>query len=562
MKISKTNIYISIISGLMTINTATFATTVVLANDTPSIVIQAPTTTTNAITYTLTKNTEQVINTNALQSQLQTHDVTINTPGTVTLPQTLNLGSTHHTLTINANQINLPNTLSIQGNNQIDLHTNTLAPQPTGTYRILQTHNDQVQIDQHPSNFANVANITSNQPLDSAIAITDVQDLQNIANNPSTNYTLANDINGNGQTITALSNSGFTGTLNGNGFTIQNLTINGSGEGGLFSAIYCNANAPSIQNIAFSDITLTNSTGLLANSLYPATNPTSACIQNVTVNSMTFASGPQSGSNPDLGGLIADDYGANLNTILMKVTYQNITGGSDTYNDFGGIIGNMMGGSLTNAYVDLEPATNATITVQNLGGITGELTGNGTYSNVGVTGKLSVASPTQLIGNVVANVGGLIGIDCAPITNGYSDVTITATTPLFSETSNTIANLAGGASLKSLYVIPSALPTLSSNCPNCVKGALVAIDSASVVNSGLSNIVIDTQNLKDTPIIGNYSGALNEIVQATDTAMRTKQPYMQAGWDFTNTWMMSAGPNQYPYPYFQFQKAFLPGVSS
>ena len=77
--------------------------------------------------------------------------------------------------------------------------------------------------------------ITSNESASGAIAINSVSDLQNISSNPSGNYILMTDLDLSGVDWTPIAD--FSGTLNGNGHVIRNLTVNTSGQAGLFANI-------------------------------------------------------------------------------------------------------------------------------------------------------------------------------------------------------------------------------------------------------------------------------------------------------------------------------------
>ena len=88
-----------------------------------------------------------------------------------------------------------------------------------------------------------------------AIAINSVDDLRNIESNPSGNYILMTDLDLSGIDWVPITN--FSGTLNGNGHVIRNLTVNTTGNAGLFAEL----EEASISNLGIENADVTSSAG-------------------------------------------------------------------------------------------------------------------------------------------------------------------------------------------------------------------------------------------------------------------------------------------------------------
>ena len=547
---------LAICSSLSMLNGSAFAGTVLLANDAPTQINQAPQLQNGVLQYTLNGNMQQTLNTADLQRALQSHDVDIQTTGQVALPQVLDLGSTTHRFSINAHQLAMPNDFTIEGGRQVILNTDTFSPQATGTYFIDKATNTELTVYQHPNNFSQLAKIKSNTAIATNIPIYTLQDLQNISQNLAGHYVLMNNINAAGHSIGSfITKAGgtayFQGTFNGQGYTISNLNVQiadglWNNVHSLFGNIVCQANSSSIENVTFSNVTLNNAVALLADELSNG-NQSTPCITQVTVRNMQFVSTPSSSLSEDavIGGLVALSSGSSVTHVLMNMNYGNL--GDSGYIDIGGIVGDTdtNGAALQNDYIHITPATsNSTLSAQNVGGTIAELMGGATFQNVGVSGTLAVSGSVQSLGGLIASANG------ANLTDAYSNVSFTALGSVVNA-SNGIGNGLGDT-LNNIYIIPSNLPTVSGS--NASAGILLGF----AMGATNTHILIDSQTLDNQPIMNDSTTIPAGVNVLSDTQMQTQSTY--SSFDFGQVWFMPKRllGTHYFYPYFQFQESMTP----
>ncbi len=303
----------------------------------------------------------------------------------------------------------------------------------------------------------------------------------------------------------------FAGTFNGNGHVISNVQIDDTTH----------------INVGFFGVT---------------TGTVEAVGVSVTVDA---SSDPMVGS---VGGLVGWEKSG---SITDSYATASVTGGSSTSSD-GGLVGTQ-NGSITSSH----SAGSVSGGMSSLnGGLVGEQIGS-------ITG--SHASDT-VTGGDGANDGGLVGIENANITDSYATGAVAG--------GRTSANgglvgdqNSGTGSVTNTYATGSVTGGTSSE-----NGGLVGQLSLNVVDSYASGAVTGGSNAYDGGLVGNnYGGSMSDSFFDTQTtgltngvgsgsatgttgeatsAMQTESTFTNAGWDFTNTWGMSASVNS-GYPYLQ-----------
>lgn len=297
-------------------------------------------------------------------------------------------------------------------------------------------------------------------------------DLNEIHNNPSAHYVLANDIDM--QTAKDwVPVESFTGTLEGNNHSISNLHINSSDYNtGLFSAI--SGDSTYVKNVTFIKPTVTStSTGYVGvlSAKASATTIDNVHIYNATVNA------PQPSE-------YSYSYGACVGGIVSQVTSMtNMTGCSfdgtinAPYSQYvGGIAGQLMTG-------DSIVACSAT------GSYTGKIDVGGIVGNNFGAFVLDCHSDVQLSG--VKEIGGIVGSLDAQIGRGivrrcYAKGTITSTdAPRFGRRSlgGIIGNLQGNYSFNDAYP--------AYDVEGCVSGVDIVVENltTSEQSSTLDNAI-------------------------------------------------------------------------
>jgi len=352
---------------------------------------------------------------------------------------------------------------------------------------------------------------------DDPVMIYDVDDLQDMAEDLSGHYALANDIDA---SETAGWNDGagfepvgtgpfneienhFTGSLDGNNYTISNLYIDRDETDyiGLFGCV----SEAEIKNLGLIDVDITGgeNTGSLVGLLRNG-----GMIENV------YSTGVVSGQR-DVGGLIGlvRDVGTRITDTHSTVD----TTGSSLY--VGGLVGSKTYGVIERSYATGDVSGDWAV-----GGLVG--------SNSGQSIIYSYAT-----GNVFgrSNVGGFVGITSTNgnIFNCYSTGTVTRTT-------GTATDLAGFSAHNSRSRIINCYST----------GPVYWQDSTQPSDRGfLATVDTDgnyemTGNFWDVETSGQTSstseGAGN-VTGMTTAEMKTRSTFTDAGWDFDDIWWMSEG---------------------
>ena len=187
----------------------------------------------------------------------------------------------------------------------------------------------------------------------SGTAITSVDDLKAVENNPGGSYYLANDIEvPEGLSLFTDSRTPFTGTFDGNGYAIKNYTYSTTTEDLMHAGLFCRT-----KNASFKNLSMTN--------------------VNISVKS---------------GGNFAALAAYGQGTTFENITVSGKLSASGIVNSLGGIVGSLNGGSLTKctnkADVTITDAAGATAA-----GVAGAASGNTTVKNCTNSGAISISDP-------------------------------------------------------------------------------------------------------------------------------------------------------------------------
>lgn len=187
----------------------------------------------------------------------------------------------------------------------------------------------------------------------SGTAITSVDDLKAMENNPGGSYYLANDIEvPEGLSLFTDSRTPFTGTFDGNGYAIKNYTYSTTTEDLMHAGLFCRT-----KNASFKNLTMTN--------------------VNISVKS---------------GGNFAALAAYGQGTTFENITLSGKLSASGIVNSLGGIVGSLSGGSLTKctnkADVTITGAADAAAA-----GVAGTASANTTVKNCSNSGAISISGP-------------------------------------------------------------------------------------------------------------------------------------------------------------------------
>lgn len=253
--------------------------------------------------------------------------------------------------------------------------------------------------------------------------------------------------------VGSTSGASFTGSLDGDGYTIENVTITGSGDIGLFGFL----DGATIADLAIEDSTFSSTAvnlGALAGRAYNST-----AISNVRghTNSVTSSDG-------NVGGLIGRMSGA---TIAGSSSQQStVTGGSD---NVGGLVGYTLGiNSVTDSF------TTGTIAgTVNVGGITGHID-TGPSAIVTSYSAMTFSSVTNTNGGLVGRVKSGAVLEHS---FSVSDMTAGAGT----SSGAAFGNVDIGATMTGIYI--DDLKAGRSNCSGSGAGSCTGINVAGEGNN-------------------------------------------------------------------------------
>jgi len=466
--------------------------------------------------------------------------------------------------------------------------------------------------------FIRSASATGNGTSANPYVIVDVYGLQGIGSNATTVgqfFNLGSNIDA---TTTTHWNSGagflpigdnlsdkFNGTLNGQGFAISNLFINqpastsftglidnmlgtgtvmnlsllnvditgnadvgaitGLNQGGTISSTMANGivitgtvtgmsnfvggvagnNSGIISGTAIGDISIGVSVNSsVANSfLGDVTGLNNATLTNVTATGTVTAP-----NGTSVGGLAG---GMQAGTITNSTASGNVTG----FNNVGGLIGSMLGGTLNStALAGITASGNVTATGMNIGGLIGDnaatlaptaqgdITATGTVTATGAnqtslagliglnSGSISNFTNTIVITSAYDSVGGIVGDNTGMITNSYNSATITGkadvggiagsmTAGTISDSYNSAAIVGadsvggvvgniGGGSLNKVYNTGTVLNDGATASPSAFGGIAGTLSgSTSLTNAYNTGLVLATQGGQAGTAVGGIIGS-------------------------------------------------------
>ncbi len=357
---------------------------------------------------------------------------------------------------------------------------------------------------------------------DDPFIIASIEDILEFRNNSTLRigyYRMENDIDLTGTTYTeAFIPETFNGIFNGNGHSISNLTIAANLDNiGLFSTLY-----GSINNLALinNDIGGGSFVGGMVGKNYYGTINTS------------YSIGAVNGYD-NVGGLV----GWNSGTISYSYTTEEVNG----YDNVGGLVG-WNSGTISYSY-----ATEKVNGYDNVGGLVGWNSGTISYSyaNGAVTG-------TEVVGGLIGinsgtincsyatglvygdiRLGGLVGINSGKISSSYANGAVAGTEYIGGLVGwNVVYNNSSGT-INCSY----ATGEVTGSGNNV--GGLVGYKYAGTI----SNCFWDTET-SGWLISDGGTGKSTAEMQDVNT-------FLNAGWDFDNTWHMPYQATGYPMLWWQ-----------
>jgi hypothetical protein len=285
-----------------------------------------------------------------------------------------------------------------------------------------------------------------------AITITDWNDLDNVRNDLSADYVLANDLDtnttgyssvasssangGNGFDPIGNTSNGFTGSFDGQENTISDLFIDRPGADDVSLFGYAGSTGE-ISNIGVKNVDLNadSSVGGLVGENRDAKISNSYSTGNV-------------GGSTDIGGLVGENVGG-----IISESYSTVDVSSDNDN-VGGLVGEIRSGEISKSYSTGNVNGDA-----DCGGLVGELDSNGKIFNSYSTGNVS--------GNF--DVGGLVGVSSGTVTDSYWDTETSGQSSSAGGTGLTTSEMTGasapsnmtGFDFSSVWTTTDSYPELS-----------------------------------------------------------------------------------------------------
>ncbi len=157
----------------------------------------------------------------------------------------------------------------------------------------------------------------------SGTAITSVDDLKAMENNPGGSYYLANDIEvPEGLSLFTDSRTPFTGTFDGNGHAIKNYTYSTTTEDLMHAGLFCRTKNASFKNLTMTNVNISVKSG--GNFAALAAYGQGTTFENITVSGKLSASGIVN----SLGGIVGSLSGGSLTKCTNKADV-TITGAAD-----------------------------------------------------------------------------------------------------------------------------------------------------------------------------------------------------------------------------------------
>jgi hypothetical protein len=383
--------------------------------------------------------------------------------------------------------------------------------------------------------------------------IRDVWELQDISNDLTANYSLANDIDA---SVTTSWNGGegfeplwgFTGSLDGCGYVINKLCIHPSmTDAGLFGRI---EKTGYVANLGLVDVDIavtgSNWAGAIAGTLDGSGDP-------IGTISNCYASGSITGGTY-LGGLV----GCNFGRITDSYSTVTVTGTGSTIGGLAGYMSWLSEAKRCYATGDVSGGTEVGGLVgYNYQGVidnsyaTGDVTGSGVVG--GLVGYHHYTGATiyqsYATGNVSGTdrIGGLIGeIDRAVVHDSYSTGKVTRASGV-SEYSGGFVGFNYRGSVTKCY--STGRVTYADAADPTNKGFVGMVDTGSGFNMAGNFWDVDTSRQTS-----NAAGGANGF---NTSQMKAQANYVASGWDFATVWHMAETVS---YPLFQWQE--LPPAGS
>ena len=339
--------------------------------------------------------------------------------------------------------------------------------------------------------------------------------LDSVRNHKSSYFILNNDINLQGYTWTPIDT--IYATFSGNGHTIRNMTISATqntyGYGGLFCFISSSAKIYQLRISHF--------------------------IMNITGSSNNYRNGILVG--------VSLSNSVSIDSVVIDSSYIKYV--ASTHQDVltGGMIGQLAGGSMNRCAVLNSSIIDSIVSNPNgMFGAAGLAMGSGTFTKCYVSNTLVKAVNWSNFG--VLNSAGLVGSQNAgsqSITDCYFNGTLYSNNDASWGYVGGIVGTSSSTSLLRCYTVP-------------------ALQSAENLTNKMTFVTRSTitgsENYCDTTVSNSWGFTLNPAGSSNfnyvnTSAMKTKSTY--SGWDFANTWGISATANN-GYPYLKW--GFVPTV--
>ena len=360
----------------------------------------------------------------------------------------------------------------------------------------------------------------------SGTAITSVDDLKAMENNPDGSYYLANDIEVPANlSLFADYDRPFTGTLDGNGHAIKNYTYSTTTEDLMHAGLFCRTKNASFKNLTMTNVNISVKSG--GNFAALAAYGQGTTFENITVSGKLSASGIVN----SLGGIVGSLSGGSLTKCTNKADV-TITGAADA------------------AAAGVAGTASANTTVKNCSNsgaisISGPIDGGRSYRAAGVTnvagkvisckntGAVSVTTSGSMEGVVSLSAAGVVGTSSKQITSCTNTGKITMNSTVEVSRSILMGGVAANAENAKITkswnkgavtfngvaeygAVVGGLGAITSNISQSWnKGAVSAKASKNeldVVTGGLAGTAVDMRNSYNTGSVtlsgGGYVGGL------------------------------------------------------
>jgi hypothetical protein len=324
----------------------------------------------------------------------------------------------------------------------------------------------------------------------------------------------------------------FVGVFDGAKHTIQNFTINAANANqvGFINNLEPAADSRPVKNLGLVDLAISNG-GSEVGGLIGMVNASNV---HLLIHSC-FVTGAINASGSKVGGLIGS--AGSVSGIMVKSVFAEMDIGvsnSSTQSDLGGLVGAISGGvTMTDASYDGSISVSGSGSFSAIGGLFG-FSGMGSFSRMAAAGTITIAE-----GKTVEFVGGVLGGSQSG-GNGFSQIRTTMAVAATSQTSH-VGGVKGGSPTVGItenlsYIVSLATVTGS---PANLGGF---IGSADTNYDNPLNIYWDSTRLSQTSSDAANVADMTSVEGRSTADLQNQATYV--GWDFTNTWKISAG--EYP----------------